>query len=105
MEANRNRRIIIFAVIAGILVAAILVLGTIWMGHQAQKDAEEAVQSVSLFYLDELAGRREQVVENNLNQLIKNMYVATGLMTEEDLSDQEHLQAFQSRMKQLSVSV
>ena len=101
MEADRNRRIIIFAVIAGILVAAILVLGTIWMGHQAQKDAEEAVHSVSLFYLDELAGRREQVVENNLNQLIKNMYVATGLMTEEDLSDQEHLQAFQSRMKQL----
>jgi len=39
-----------------------------WMGAHARQDTEEAVRSVSLLYLDELAGRREQVVEDNLQE-------------------------------------
>ena len=40
------------------IVAAVLVLGTLWVGQNASSDTEEAVRSVSLLYLDELAGRR-----------------------------------------------
>jgi hypothetical protein len=36
------------------------------MGRTAGRDTEQAVRSVSLLYPDELADRREQVVENNL---------------------------------------
>ena len=101
MEGSR-RRVTTVAAIAGILaVAAILVLGTIWMGRSASRDTERAVRSVSLLYLDELAGRREQVVASNLQESISNMQVAIGLMTDDDLSDMEHLQAYQARMKQL----
>ena len=97
-EANR---IVPAAIIGGIVVIAILVLGTIWMGRSASRDTEEAVRSVSLLYLDELAGRREQVVEDNLNDNIEIMNIAVGLLTEEDLSDAEHLQQFQMQMRQL----
>ncbi len=89
------------AVIAIAAVALILVFGAWWMGRSAQQATEDAVRSVSMFFLDELSGRREQVVESNLNASIANMKTAIGLLTEEDLSDMEHLQAFQSRIKQL----
>lgn len=81
--------------------AVILALGAWWMGRSAQQATEEAVRAVSMLYLDELAGRRGQVVQTNLSNSIKNMQVAVSLLTEDDLSDEEHLQTFQSQMKQL----
>lgn len=81
--------------------AAILILGTLWMGQSARRDTEAAVRSVSLLYLDELAGRREQVVEDNLNDNINVIHMAIGQMTDSDLSDLTHLQAYQARMKEL----
>ena len=72
-----------------------------WIGRHARQDTEEAVRSVSLLYLDELAGRREQVVEDNLRERIQTIRVAIDLMTAEDLSDKAHLEAYQTRMKQL----
>ena len=95
---NNTARI---AIIGSFLLAIILVAGTIWMGHSAKKDTEEAVRSVSLLYLDELAGRREQVVEENLNDKIKTIRVAIELLTEDDLSEKSHLEAYQTRMKRL----
>ena len=89
------------AIVGGILIAAIMVAGTIWTGRTAQRDTEEAVSTVSLLYLDELAGRREQVVEDNLNDNINVINIAIGMMTDDDLSDLKHLQAYQARMKQL----
>lgn len=54
----------ISAALLGIVaVAVILVFGTFWMGQSAKKDTDRAVRSVSLLYLNELVGRREQVVE------------------------------------------
>ena len=79
----------------------ILTLGTAWSGRKASEDAMSAVRSVSLLYLDELAGRREQVVASNLDDSIDKIRIAVGLMTEEDLSDTAHLQSFQTRMKAL----
>ena len=100
-QAAPKNRNLLMAVIGGVLVALLLVLGNIWQGNSAKKSTEEAVHSVSDFYLQELAGRREQVVASNLNASIKNMETAIGLLTREDLSDLEHLQAFQSRMRKL----
>ena len=89
-------------VVAGIaIVALILIVGTIWMGQSAKKSTETAVHAVSLLYLNELAGRRGQVVESNLQDKIEVIRVAVSLMSEEDLRDAEHLQAYQARMKRL----
>ena len=93
MKNERKNLTVRIAVIGGIIVAAILVIGTIWMGQSARRDTDDAARSVSLLYLDELAGRRGQVVEETLNDDIGKIRVAVELMTDEDLSDVEHLQA------------
>ena len=101
MAVQKKNRTVFIAVAGCIVVAAILIIGSIWTGQKAKQGTEEAVRSVSLLYLDELAGRREQVVEDNLNDNIETINIAIGMMTEEDLSDAEHLQAFQLQMRQL----
>ena len=85
--------------IAALLV--ILVLGTMWMGSRARDDTDAAVRTVSLLYLDELAGRREQVVAGNMRDKIDVIGTILDLMTEEDLSGKEHLMAYQAKMKRL----
>ena len=101
MESSKSNGIKKAAIIGGIIVSVILIFGTMWMGRIAKKDTEDAVRSVSLLYLDELAGRREQVIASNLKKTIDNFQVATGLLEPYDLQDIDHLQAFQRRMKQL----
>ena len=95
---NNTARI---TILCSLIIAVIMILGTFWVGRSARKDTEQAARTVSLLYLDELAGRREQVVENNLQNNIRTIQVAIDLLSEEDLSDKAHLEAYQSRMKQL----
>ena len=90
-----------FALIGGAVIAILLVLSNLWVGGSAGRSTEQAVHSVSTFYLRELAGRREQVVTSNLNQSFKNMRDAIGLLDAEALSDMEHLRSFQAQMKKL----
>ena len=86
------------AIIGSLVLAVVLIVSTFWMGQSSRRDTEKAVRSVSLLYLDELAGRREQVVEDNLQYKIETIRVAINLLTEEDLSDKAHLEAYQARM-------
>ncbi|MBO6150387.1 MAG: response regulator [Clostridium sp.] len=101
MKDRKRSNITGIAAAGAAVVLVILVLGTIWMGQSARKDTQDAVRTVSNLYLDELAGRREQVVESNLQNKIRDLRVAVSLMEQSDLSDMEHLQNYQSRMKQL----
>ena len=105
MKRNKNYGRIAYtahiAIIGIFIVAMILVLGTIWMGHSARDKSEEAVRTVSLLYLDELAGRREMVVENNLESCINNINISIELMENIDISDEKHLQAYQAKMKKI----
>ena len=101
IESSKKSGIKKAALIGGVIIACILIFGTMWMGQIAQKDTEDAVRSVSLLYLDELAGRREQVIASNLKNNIDNLNAAIGLLEADDLKDIEHLQAFQRKMKKL----
>lgn len=100
MKTNR-KNLMAVAVTGSIIVALILVIGTVWTGRLAGRDTEQAVRNVSLLYLDELAGRREQVVASTLSDYISDMDVAIGMLTAEDLASVEALQEYQLRMKQL----
>lgn len=88
-------------IIGAVVVVAILIIGTFWMGRSISDDNEEAVRTVSLLYLDELAMRREQGVAGKLNDYISDMNTAMDLISKSDLSSVENLQAYQARMKQL----
>ncbi|MBQ3273743.1 MAG: response regulator [Christensenellaceae bacterium] len=98
---SRNKRTTLVTVISVIVLALILVGSPLWTESQARDDTESAVRSVSNLYLEELAGRREQVVSDNLQKKIDVIGTALELMTDEDLSDSEHLQAYQARIKRL----
>ena len=98
-DNNRKSNVTIIAVAGAIIVTLILVLGTVWIGQSARNDSREVARTVSSLYLDELAGRREQVVSDNLQARINDMQTALEMMTDEDLSDVEHLQQYQAKMK------
>ena len=100
MNRRKNTTTLI-AVIGIIALVLVFIIGTFWTGRHAKSDTESAVRSVSLLYLDELAGRREKVVADNLQNKIDVIQTALDLMTENDLSDLEHLQAYQANMKRL----
>ena len=85
----------------GVIVAAILIVGMLFTGRKASDDTGEAVRSVSLLYLDELAGRREQVVESVLNDYISDIDIALGLMEKSDLESVDSFQQYQAKMKQM----
>ena len=91
MNKERKHQTALITMIGGIILAVILIGGTMLMGQHAQRDTAEAVRSVSMLYLDELAGRREQVVEDNLKDNINVIRIAIGMITEEDLSGLDHM--------------
>ena len=76
MNSVQNNRTTRIAAAGILLVVLMLIAGTLWTGRSAQKDTVEAARSVSRLYLDELAGRREQVVKNNINNNIRVIDVA-----------------------------
>ena len=90
-----------FTIIGGTLFAIIMVFGTLWAGRKASTDSLYAVRKVSLLFMEEMTARREQVVASTLSDYIKDLDVAIGLISKEDLASQESLQSYQTRMKQL----
>lgn len=101
MKDKKHSNVILVAIFGGILVATVLIIGNIALGHRASNDTETAVHNVSLLYLDELAQRRQQVVSTTINGYITDIDIALDLMEPDDLSSTENLHAYQSRMKQL----
>ena len=101
MEKQKRNTIMPVVLIGGLCVVVVFLLGTLWMGNSASHDTKTAVRNVSLLYLDELAQRREQVVETTLDDYISDLDVAIGMISEEDISSIESLKAYQARMKQL----
>ena len=101
MNLRKNGGVIQAVIIGIIIITVILVGSTIWMGRTASSDAEKAAHNVSLLYLDELAGRREQVVASAISEYINDLDTAIGLIDRDDLASEDSLQAYQARMKQL----
>ena len=101
MKEQGNNSTLRMLIMISLIMAMLVVAGTMWMGHNAREANDEAVRAVSVFFLDELAGRREQVVSMNLKNTINDMETAISLLSEEDLKDESHLSEFQAQMKKL----
>ena len=101
MKNGRKNDFVGIAIAGSLIVAVILIFGTFILGKNAGRDTEKAVRNVSLLYLNELAGRREQVVASILENYKNNMDIAVGLLEKSDLASVESLQQYQARMKQL----
>ena len=82
------------ALIGAVIVVLIVTAATLWMSAGARKATDDAVEKVSEFYLEELAGRRSQVVTRFFETKADQMQRALALMTQEDLSSQQALRSF-----------
>ena len=92
----------LFPVLIGaVIVVLIVTAATLWMSAGARKATDDAVGKVSEFYLEELAGRRSQVVTRFFETKADQMQRALALMTQEDLSSQQALRSFIGRVEAL----
>ena len=101
INEKQRRKAVAFAVWGGIVIAAILLITTVWVSNSARKGTDQAVNRVSEFYLGELAGRRAQVVSEELKNHFEYMENALSVLDESDLESQETLRAFLGKVKKL----
>lgn len=101
INEKRRRQTVAFAIWGGLIIAAILLVTTIWVSNSARVGTNKAVNRVSQFYLEELAGRRAQVVSEELKDHFTYMKNALEVLDESDLESQETLRRFLGRVKRL----
>ena len=101
INREQRKQTVAFAVGGGIIIAVILLLTTVWVMNSAGRGTRQAVSRVSEFYLDELAGRRAQVVAEELKNHFLFMENALDIMEESNLESQQSLRRFLGKMKRL----
>lgn len=84
----------ITAVVGALIVVLIVTGATLWMSSGARSATDEAVSMVSDFYLEELAGRRIQVVSRFFETQAEQMDRAVNLMNDQVLSSQDTLRKY-----------
>ena len=95
------KQTVALAVWGGALIAAILLITTIWVTSSARTGTKEAVSRVSEFYLEEMTGRRARVVAQELNNHFDYMENAIGLLEGSDLISQDALRSFLAKVETL----
>ena len=104
-DDNRNKKqrsqTVTYAIWGGTLVAILLLLTTVWISSSAQEGADQAVSRVSEFYLEELAGRRAQVVSEELRNQFAYIESALNILDDTDLESKETLSRFLGRLEKL----
>ncbi len=101
MNERQKKQTITTAVVGGVIIALILLLTTIWVSNSARKSTSQAVSKVSDFYLEELAGRRAQVVAEELRRGFGYIENALDIIDETDLESLDTLHNFVGRVKKL----
>ena len=95
------RQTIAFALWGGAAIAVILLITTVWVTTRARAGTSQAAAQVSEFYLEELAGRRAQVVSEALKSNIEYINNALSLLEPADLASVESLEHFLETAKSL----
>ena len=98
-NSTENKKTFSTAIIGGAIIAVLLILSTLWINHLAQTGTNDAVQSVSEFYLRELTARREQVINARINVRVNSMKTALKILSPNDLQNVEALNTFLGKMK------
>ena len=98
-ENTQDKRTISMAIVGGAVIAALVVLSTLWISRSEQAATNETVHSVSSLYLRELTDRREQVINARINVRVDNLRAAMKVISPADLQSVETLSAFLGKMK------
>ncbi len=101
ISKKQKKETVISVIWGGVIIAAILLLTTIWVLKRAQISTQQAVNRVSQFYLEELAGRRAQDVSGKLDSDFAHMADAISILEDADLESQEALRRYLGKIKRL----
>ena len=88
INKKQRKQTLAVAVWGGILISAVLLFTTIWVSNSASASTSQAVSRVSDFYLEELAGRRAQVVSEELKNNFTYMESALAILEDTNLESQ-----------------
>ncbi|MBE8954141.1 MAG: response regulator [Quinella sp. 2Q5] len=94
-----DKRTVSVAIVGSAIIAALLILSTLWINRSEQSGTSEAVHSVSELYLRELTDRREQVITARINVRVENIRSALKILSPNDLQSVETLSAFLGKMQ------
>lgn len=101
INERQKKQTAAFAIWGGIIIAVIFLVTTIWVFTSARTGTAQAVNKVSEFYLEELAGRRARVVSEELKNSFVQMEQALEVLEKGDLESQETLRSFLGKVKKL----
>ena len=101
MNNRQKKETIAFALWGGVIIAVVLLLTTFWVSGRARAGTRRAVSRVSEFYLQELAGRRAQVISDELERHFTYIKNAMNMIEDSDLESQESLCRFLGGVKRL----
>ena len=85
----------------GILVLLLIIVSTIWNVQSAQKQTQAVAESVSDFYVEELANRRVTIISDALKQNFQYMNNALDAITKDDLQSITSLRNYLGRIRRL----
>lgn len=101
INKKQKKEVAAYNIMGAIIIAACLLFTTIWVSSSARTGTNQAVNKVSEFYLEELAGRREQVVSEELKNNFTYLENTLAILEDRDLESQETLQNFLGKVKKL----
>ncbi len=101
INERQKKQTIASAVWGGMIIASILLLTMVWVSDRARTGTRQAVNQVSEFYLEELAGRRAQVVSEELRNNFTHMENALSVLEDSDLESQDTLRNYLGKVKKL----
>ena len=85
----------------GILVLLLIIVSTLWNVQSAQKQTQAVAESVSDFYVEELANRRVTIISDALKQNFQYMNNALDAITKDDLQSIASLRNYLGRIRRL----
>lgn len=92
---------VITAVAGSVLIMLILILSTIWASNRIITTTDDAVSSVSSFYLEAMADNNAETIVNLINSNFAQMDKAVEYLRNEGIGSQEEFRAVIGRIKSL----
>ena len=96
-----NRTFLLTAIIGSLLIIAMVTANSIQSSHKTILKTEEAIFTVSRFYLESIADRRSHTVANQIESEFIQMETALDYIQHEDIESQEELRQTLGKIKNL----
>ncbi len=96
---NKNRKVLLGMMAGMIFTAAVLIISNWWFVDSARKATEDAIDSLSRFYLKEMARRSSEAISNGLEQKSGELHKVVYHMQNENISDGSSLQKRLSELR------